>query len=119
MVRQPATRGNFAPHSVQRGLRRRFPLSDAKSRSTLTRAELVGRVAEALCREWCDDLDDQRLQDARFWEQFMHEARVAVDAYLDALDDAGYGIVSTAAAGNAETERANAGNGDAGREERS
>ena len=70
------------------GLRHQSPLVDRASRSALTRTELISRVAEALCREWHEDLDDRSLRDARFWDQFMHEARVAVDAYLDALDEA-------------------------------
>ena len=87
------SRKEFSSDSSQpavSGLRRR-PLPDNRaSRLALTRTEIISRVADALCREWCHNLDDRSLRATRtrFWNQFMDEARIAIDAYLDALDEA-------------------------------
>ena len=79
MARQTVNSSDLSSRPGPRGLRRgSLPVSRA-SRSTLARAELVSRVAEALCREWCEDLDDRNMHDARFWKQFMEEARLHID----------------------------------------
>ena len=69
------------------------------SRLALTRDQFVNRVAEALCREWCCDRDastnasyDDYSFDARFWEDFRHESQIAILAFLEALEEAGYRI---------------------------
>ena len=78
-----------------RNIRRRFPEAVKIPRVKLTNSELVGHVAEALCREWEGEASGKQERDARFWEQFCTESRVAIDAYLDALEEAGYRVVNT------------------------
>lgn len=71
------------------------------SKLALTSDSFINKVAEALSREWCGDLEaqaratdeDGHCLDARFWEDFRHESHTAILAYLDALEEAGYRIV--------------------------
>jgi hypothetical protein len=85
----------YPPKVIPRRVHRRG------SRFALTSDSFINKVAEALSREWCDDLDaqsratngDDRCLDARFWEDFRHESQTAILAYLDVLEEAGYRIV--------------------------
>lgn len=71
------------------------------SKLAITRDRFVNKVAEALCREWYGDRDmelnavdsNHHSADARFWEEFRHESQIAILAYLDALEEAGYRVI--------------------------
>ncbi len=93
-TRASIRRGNSL-NTVPPKLRRRFPAADKIQRATLTNTDLVSHVAEALCREWEGETDGLQERDARFWEQFCQEGRVAIHAYLDALEEAGYRVIGS------------------------
>jgi len=94
MARRPTTRKGISLNPVPQALRRRFPARGKVPRARLTSSKLVDQVAEALCREWEGCCTDRGERDARYWEQFCDEGRTAIHAYLDALEEAGYRIVS-------------------------
>ena len=81
--------------AIPQKLRRRFPVRRGAPRATLISSELVNHVADALCREWEGVQNGRHQRDAQFWEQFCHESRVAIQAYLDALEKAGYRVVNS------------------------
>ena len=76
-------------------MRRRFPSAGKIPRAKLTSTDLVSQVAEALCREWEGETTILKERDARFWNEFCQEGRIAILAYLDALEEAGYRVVRT------------------------
>ena len=90
---------DYPSQPVPRRLRWRFRGRECVSRSVLTSPDLVNQVAEALCREWNGEAEYDCQHDARFWQQFCQEGHIAIQAYLDALEEAGYQITRS---GNAE-----------------
>lgn len=94
MPHRSESRDFIQARPVLRKLEQLFASRETASRSSLTNQAFVTHVAEALCREWYDEKSNSREIDAQFWKQFCLESRVAIQAYLDALEDAGYRIVS-------------------------
>ena len=94
MATRPSVQSKGSLNPIPRKLRQRFPAAGKIPRATLTSTDLVSHVAEALCREWEGETAGKQERDARFWDQFRQEGRVAIGAYLDALDEAGYRVVS-------------------------
>ena len=95
MATRQSIESDRSPNPVSRNMRRRFPSAGKIPRATLTRTDLVSQVAEALCREWEGETSELQERDARFWNEFCQEGRVAILAYLDALEEAGYRVIST------------------------